>query len=95
MSGRLAGKVAIVTGGASGFGKAIATTFKKEGAEVVITDLSEDTGSAVAKEIGATFLRADVTQRSDWEKALKTAVDNYGRLDCVVNNAGTTYPNKV
>ncbi|MBA7492577.1 3-beta-hydroxysteroid dehydrogenase [subsurface metagenome] len=95
MSGRLNGKVAVVTGGASGFGKGIATTYRKEGAEVVITDLSEDTGSAVAKEIGATFVRADVTKREDWEKVLKSTVDAHGRLDIVVNNAGTTYPNKV
>lgn len=95
MSQRLSGKVAIVTGGASGFGKAIATTYKKEGADVVITDLSEETGSAVAKEIGATFVRADVTKREDWEKVLKQAIDSYGKVDTVVNNAGTTYPNKV
>lgn len=95
MPGRLDGKVAVVTGGASGFGKAIATTYRKEGAQVIITDLSEDTGSAVAKEIGGTFVRADVTKREDWEKVLKSAVDAHGSLDIVVNNAGTTYPNKV
>ena len=89
------GKVAIVTGGASGFGKAIATTFQKEGGSVVITDLSEDTGSAVAKEIGGTFVRADVTKRDDWEKVLKETLDSYGKLDVVINNAGTTYANKV
>lgn len=95
MPGRLEGKVAIVTGGASGFGKAIATTFQQEGAKVFITDLSEDTGSAVAKEIGATFVRADVTAREDWEKVLKQCLDEAGSLDIVINNAGTTYPNKV
>lgn len=95
MPDRLKGKVAIVTGGASGFGKAIATTFQSEGASVVITDLSEDTGSAVAKEIGATFVRADVTKRDDWEKVLKQTLDSHGRLDLVINNAGTTYANKV
>lgn len=88
------GKVAIVTGGASGFGKGIATTFQTEGGSVVITDLSEDTGSAVAKEIGATFVRADVTKRDDWEKVLKQTLESYGRLDVVINNAGTTYANK-
>lgn len=89
------GKVAIVTGGASGFGKGIATKFRSEGASVIITDLSEETGTAVAKEIGATFVKADVTKREDWEKVLKQAIDNFGRLDTVVNNAGTTYANKV
>lgn len=93
--GRLDGRVAVVTGGASGFGKAIATTFRREGAQVIITDLSEDTGTSAAKDIGATFVKADVTQRSDWEKVLKQAVDEHGKLDIVVNNAGTTYPNKV
>lgn len=95
MPGRLEGRVAIVTGAASGFGKAIATTFRREGANVVITDLSEDTGNAVAKEIGATFARADVTKREDWEKVLQQAIDSFGRLDIVINNAGTTYANKV
>lgn len=94
MAGRLDGKVAIVTGGASGFGKAIATKFQKEGASVVITDLSEDTGNAVAKEIGATFVRADVTKRDDWEKVLKQTLEKAGGLDIVINNAGTTYSNK-
>ena len=95
MPNRLDGRVAVVTGGASGFGKAIATTFRKEGANVIITDLSEDTGNAAANDIGATFLRADVTKREDWEKVLQTALDKHGKLDVVVNNAGTTYPNKV
>lgn len=93
--GRLENKVAIVTGGAMGFGKAIATLFRKEGAKVIITDLTEDTGSAVAKDIGARFVRADVTKRDDWEKVLKDALDNEGKVDIVINNAGTTYSNKV
>ncbi len=92
--GRLDGKVAIVTGGASGFGKGIADKFTKEGAKVVIADLTEDSGSAVAKELGCAFLRADVTKRDDWSALLKTALDNYGGLDIVINNAGATYKNK-
>jgi len=95
MPDRMKGKVAIVTGAASGFGKGIAATFQSEGGSVVITDLSEDTGASVAKEIGATFVRADVTKREDWEKVLKQTLDSYGRLDVVINNAGTTYANKV
>lgn len=94
MSGRLNGKVALVTGGGGGFGKAIATTYKKQGAEVVITDLNEELGNAVAKETGVTFVRADVTKREDWEKVLKQIIDAHGKLDIVVNNAGTTYANK-
>ncbi|KAM3520781.1 hypothetical protein MY4038_009284 [Beauveria bassiana] len=93
-SGRLDGKVAIVTGGASGFGKGIVEKFIKEGSKVIIADLSEDNGSAVAAEFNCTFVRADVTQRPDWEKLLATALATYGRLDIIVNNAGATYSNK-
>ncbi|TQS31485.1 hypothetical protein Golomagni_08231 [Golovinomyces magnicellulatus] len=92
--GRLEGKVAIVTGGASGFGKGIATKYVQEGAKVLIADLSEDAGAAVAKELGCRSLKVDVTKRADWEAALKDVVDNFGHLDIVVNNAGTTYSNK-
>ncbi|KAM3487058.1 hypothetical protein MY3957_009653 [Beauveria namnaoensis] len=93
-SGRLDGKVAIVTGGASGFGKGIVEKFTKEGSKVIIADLSEDNGSAVAAEFNCTFARTDVTQRPDWEKLLATALATYGRLDIIVNNAGATYSNK-
>lgn len=91
---RLQGKVAIVTGGASGFGKGIATKFVAEGAQVLIADLSDEAGQAVAKELGCTFTVGDVTKREDWERLLKDAVEKFGRLDIVVNNAGTTYSNK-
>ncbi|KKY33940.1 putative short-chain dehydrogenase reductase family [Diaporthe ampelina] len=96
MSRRLEGKVAIVTGGASGFGKGIATKFVQEGAKVIVADLSAEAGQAVASELGssATFQRADVTKREDWEQLLKAATEQFGGLDAVVNNAGTTYPNK-
>ncbi|KAM3552478.1 hypothetical protein ARSEF4850_007373 [Beauveria asiatica] len=93
-SGRLDGKVAIVTGGASGFGKGIVEKFTNEGGKVIIADLSEDNGSAVAAEFKCTFAKADVTQRADWEKLLATALDTYGRLDIIINNAGATYANK-
>lgn len=97
--GRLDGKVAIVTGGASGFGKGIATKFIAEGAKVVIADLSEDAGKAVASELAgssnaAVFARANVTSRDDWAALLKTCTDTFGRLDIVVNNAGASYVNK-
>lgn len=96
MSRRLEGKVAIVTGAASGFGKGIATKFIQEGGKVIVADLSAEAGQAVASELGAsaTFQRADVTRREDWEQLLKTATEQFGGLDVVVNNAGTTYPNK-
>src|SRR6266536_4287293 len=95
MPGRLEGKVAIVTGGGSGFGKGIATKFVAEGAKVLIAELSPESGAAVAKELGCESFKVDVTKRSDWEECLKKCVDTYGGLDIVVNNAGGTYKNKV
>lgn len=94
MPGRLENKVAVVTGGASGFGKGIAIKFVQEGAKVVIADLSEDAASAVAQELGCVSLKADVTKREDWERILAETLMHYGQLDIVVNNAGTTYSNK-
>ncbi|KAI0912477.1 3-oxoacyl-reductase [Ustulina deusta] len=91
---RLEGKVAIVTGGASGFGKGIATKFVEEGAQILIADLSEEAGQGVAKELGCAFVVGDVTKREDWERLLKEAIDKFGKLDIVVNNAGAAYPNK-
>ncbi|KAI0467316.1 3-oxoacyl-reductase [Xylaria cf. heliscus] len=91
---RLQGKVAIVTGGASGFGKGIATKFVAEGAHVLIADLSDEAGRGVASELGCAFAVGDVTRREDWERLLKDAVDKFGRLDIVVNNAGAAYANK-
>lgn len=93
--GKLSGKVAIVTGGGGGFGKGIAKEFVKQGANVIIADFVEDVGQKTASELGCEFLKADVTKRSDWEALAKFAGDKFGRLDTVVNNAGTTYRNKV
>ncbi|KAL6693419.1 NAD(P)-binding protein [Trichoderma pleuroticola] len=93
-SERLAGKVAIVTGAASGFGRGIATKFAQEGAKVIVADLSEDAGKQVASELGGAFIRTDVTQKADWEAALALAIKDYGQLDIVVNNAGASYSNK-
>ena len=92
--GRLEGKVAIITGAASGFGKGIAEKFAKEGGKVVVADLSEEAGTTVAKAVGGVFVRADVTKIADWEKLLSETLAAYGQLDIVVNNAGTTYTNK-
>ncbi|KAI1088042.1 3-oxoacyl-reductase [Rostrohypoxylon terebratum] len=91
---RLDGKVAIVTGGASGFGRGIAAKFVEEGAKVIVADLSEEAGQKAAQELSCQFAKADVTKREDWENLLKVAVDTYGQLDIVVNNAGATYVNK-
>jgi NAD(P)-dependent dehydrogenase (short-subunit alcohol dehydrogenase family) len=94
MSGRLQGKVCIVTGGASGFGKGIATKFVSEGAKVIIADLSGDTGKEVAQELGCEFAICDVTQREQWQGLLDKAISVHGQLDVIVNNAGATYANK-
>ena len=92
--GRLDGKVAVITGAASGFGKGIATKFVQEGCKVIIADLSEEAGNAAAKELSCSFKRADVTKTADWEGLLAEALKTYGHLDLVVNNAGATYANK-
>jgi NAD(P)-dependent dehydrogenase (short-subunit alcohol dehydrogenase family) len=94
MVGRLEGKVAIVTGGGSGFGAGIATKFVQEGAKVLITDLNQENGTKVAQSLGAEFQLANAVKRSDWETVLKKVIDTFGGLDIVVNNAGATYTNK-
>lgn len=88
MSKRLSGKVAIVTGAASGVGEAVARCFIREGAQVVMSDLNEAAGTRIAEEIGATFVRHDVTDPKGWQLVVDTAVDSYGHLDILVNNAG-------
>lgn len=96
MSRRLEGKIAIVTGGASGFGRGIATKFIQEGAKVIVADLSVEGGKALVQELGsaAVFQQGDVTKREDWETLLKVATQDLGGLDIIVNNAGATYSNK-
>jgi 3-oxoacyl-[acyl-carrier protein] reductase len=92
---RLQGKVALITGGASGFGAEIARRFVREGASVVILDLNVDGALKVASEIGnARGLKGDVTLRADIHDAVKFTVKTFGRLDIAVNNAGWTHRNK-
>lgn len=88
MSQRLAGKVAIVTGAASGVGEAVARLFVREGAQVVMSDLNAADGTRIAEEIGATFVRHDVTDPEGWQQVVGMAVDTFGQLDILVNNAG-------
>jgi len=83
-----------VTGGASGFGRGIANKFVAEGAKVIIADLSEENGQHVAAELGCTFQVANVTKREDWQGLLDATLEKFGKLDIVVNNAGSTYANK-
>jgi len=88
--GRLDGKVAIITGGASGIGAGTVRRFVEEGAKVLITDLDADKGEALAAELGdaAAFLRTDVSQEEQVAAMIAVAADRWGRLDCLFNNAG-------
>ena len=90
MSGQLEGKVAVVTGGASGIGEATVRQFVAEGAQVVIADLQEGPGEDLADELGdaARFVRTDVAVETEVAAAIATAVDGFGRLDVLYNNAG-------
>lgn len=87
---RLDGKVAVVTGGASGMGAATVRRFVAEGAKVVIGDLQVEKGEAIAAELGAgvAFIRTDVGVEADVQAMVNLAVERYGRLDCMFNNAG-------
>lgn len=90
---RLAGKVAIISGAASGMGAATARRFGREGAKVVVADVLEDDGRGVADSINANggaaaFMRLDVTDESNWDSVVRATVAQWGRLDIMVNNAG-------
>ncbi len=89
MSG-VEGKTAVVTGAASGIGAATARRFAERGCRVVVADLQEEAGEKLVGEIGegAVFVRTDVTQESDVARAVDTAVERFGRLDVMINNAG-------
>lgn len=92
---RLKDKIAIVTGAASGFGRAIAETFAREGAKVVVADVNGEGARAVAAQIGAAAVAipCDVTKRPEVEAMVAAAVDGFGGLDILVNNAGYTHNN--
>jgi len=93
----MAGRVGIISGAARGMGAETARVLAREGASIVIGDVLEDEGHAVAAEIGgaATFVPLDVTSADQWAAAVSTAVSTYGRLDTLVNNAGVTLRKRV
>jgi NAD(P)-dependent dehydrogenase (short-subunit alcohol dehydrogenase family) len=93
MSGQLNGKVALITGGASGIGRATALTFAREGAKLIIADRNEDGGQQTVHMITehggeATFVQVDVSRATEVEAMISKTVQTYGRLDCAHNNAG-------
>lgn len=92
VSKRLEGKVALITGGASGIGESSTRLFVRHGAKVVIADIQDDLGHSVCEEIGSneslSYVHCDVTRESDVEKAVNTAVSKYGKLDIFFSNAG-------
>ena len=90
---RLEGKVALISGGARGMGAEEALLFAREGARVVVADVLEAEGRALAASIPggqAIFVRLDVTQEADWQRAVSLAEEVYKRLDILVNNAGVS-----
>ncbi len=94
MAGRLHGKVAVITGAASGIGRGTVDLFVKEGAKVVAADIQDDKGARLEEQHGKAvrYLRCDVNRESDIKAAIDLAVSSFGRLDCLFNNAGTPGP---
>lgn len=95
--GKLDGKVALITGGARGMGKAHVRRFVEEGAKVVFGDVLEEDGAKLAADLGdaVRFVRMDVTKPDDWRTAVDTAVEAYGALHVLVNNAGIMRHKKI
>ncbi len=91
---RLDGKVAVVTGGGSGFGAGIVQLFAAEGARVVVADVNERAAKEVAAGIDAVAVAADVTREDDTKRMIDAATGRFGRLDILVNNAGVTHVNQ-
>ena len=92
--GRLNGKVAVITGGASGIGRGTVDLFVREGAKVVAADIQDDKGARLVEELGPAvrYIRCDVTREADVKAAIDLAVKAFGRLDCIFNNAGSPGP---
>ncbi len=92
MSGRVAGRVAVITGGCSGIGLATVRRFREEGAQVVIGDLDDARGKELEQEPGITYVHVDVTDKEQVDALFKTAHDIYGSVDVAFNNAGISPP---
>jgi len=90
MHKRLQEKLALITGAAQGIGEAIALTFAKEGAHVIVTDIDDVRGKKVAQKCGSLFLHLDVKDENDWQKGMQKILQEFKRLDILVNNAGIT-----
>ena len=93
MAGRVAGKVSIVTGGASGIGRACSMLLAVEGSTVVVTDIQDEAGAAVVAEIeaaggSASYLHHDVTSEDEWKAVATSVMEAHGHIDVLVNNAG-------
>ena len=94
MSGRLNGKVALITGAGSGFGEGIARHFAAERAKVAVVDLNPETAEKVAETVGGVAVEADVSDPAQARSMIDRTVDAFGGIDILVNNAGYAYPNK-
>ena len=92
MPGRLEGKVAVVTGGASGIGRETARRFAEEGARVCVVDITDEPGEQIASEIDGLYVHADVTSAEDVQRVYREAADHFGGLDVLFNNAGISPP---
>ncbi len=92
MAGRLDGKVAVITGGASGIGKGTVKLFAAEGAKVIFGDVQDGKGDALASETGTIYQHTDVSKEADIAALIQNAVDTHGRVDVVFNNAGIAGP---
>ena len=92
MTGRLEGRVAVVTGGCSGIGLATVRRLAEEGARVVIADLDDTNGPGIAEDVGGRYVHCDVTSKDEVDALFKAAKDTYGSVDIAFNNAGISPP---
>jgi NAD(P)-dependent dehydrogenase (short-subunit alcohol dehydrogenase family) len=92
MTGRLASRTAVITGGCSGIGRATARRFAEEGANVVLADIDDDRGRHLAADLDALFVRTDVTDKTQVDALYAAANETYGSVDIAFNNAGISPP---